>query len=150
MKKKIKSPRKPMTLDEVIVIPKFDTDNMTLDEMRILQDVLAKKTKQEEMKRECQQRFVLHKVKDICIDAFDIQGINEKAPLIHQLVHIFEKVNNDDIEANEKFLHWSKKKFEKEVDGMKEQYKSMGFYGFDGIFYVRIERPFTIMLCINL
>ena len=65
MKKKIKSPRKLVTFDEVIVIPKFYPDNLTLDQMHTLQDLLERKAKHEELRRENQQRKVLHDIKDI-------------------------------------------------------------------------------------
>lgn len=48
-------------------------------------------------------------------DAYDIKYVDERVPIMDQLVHIFENVNNDDIDANEKLLQWSEKKFEKKV-----------------------------------
>lgn len=99
-----------MTLDEVIEAN--DPRNITLEKLQILQDPLKRKKKQEELRREHHQRQVLHEIKDVFVDAFDIHDVNEKNPIIDQLIHFIEKVNNDDIEANEKLLKWSEKKFE--------------------------------------
>lgn len=57
----------------------------------------------------------MHEKKDIFVDAFEIKNINEQTPIIDQLVHNFEKDNNDDLEANGKLMRWSEKKFETKV-----------------------------------
>lgn len=46
-------------LDEVIELPKFDLAKITLNEMEILQEVLKKKTRQEQLRREHKQKKVL-------------------------------------------------------------------------------------------
>lgn len=48
-------------------------------------------------------------------DSFDIQNIDEQTPFISQLVQIVEKFNTKDIEANEKLMAQSEKKFENKV-----------------------------------
>ena len=57
----------------------------------------------------------MHEIKDIFVDAFEIRNVNEKIPIINQLVHIVENFNNDDIEANKKLMKWSEEKFEHKV-----------------------------------
>lgn len=63
-KVKDSSPDNIISLDEVINMPKWD--------LSFLEAKLAKKKKQEEMKTEQQQNKVLHGIKDIFIDSFDI------------------------------------------------------------------------------
>ena len=60
LKKKIRSPIKHVTLDEVIILPKYDPESIMFDQMKILQELLKRKMKQEELKREHQQKKVLH------------------------------------------------------------------------------------------
>ena len=66
------------------------------------------------MKRE-QHKQVLHDIKDIFVDDFDVQNSHGQAPIISQLVQIFEQVNFGDIEVNEKLMAWSSKKFENNI-----------------------------------
>lgn len=51
-KKKARSPVKPVTLEEVIMLPKYDPKIIIFNKNQILQDLLKRKTKQEELKRE--------------------------------------------------------------------------------------------------
>ena len=87
----IKSHGKPLTLDEVIVIPNFDPYKLTLDQLNTLQYFLARKTNQEELRREHQQRQVLHDINDIFVGAYDIKDIDENAHVIAQFIYIFER-----------------------------------------------------------
>lgn len=102
LKKKARLPRKPIKLDEIIVIPKFDNNNLTYKQMQILQDLLDMKSKQEKLRREHQQKQV--EIKDIFFDAYDIKDVDEKAPIMDRLVHIVENLNDEDIDANERLL----------------------------------------------
>ena len=101
---KARSPGKPVSLDEVVVITKYDNNNLTFEQMEIWQDFLARKTKHEEMRRELQQKKVLQKIKDIFLEAFDVKNLDENALGTTQLVHIVEKIHNDDIDANDKLV----------------------------------------------
>ena len=74
-----------VSLDEVIDMPKWDLTNLNFEKNVILHDVLAKKKKKEKMKRE-QHKKVLHDIKDIFVNAFDIHHIDEKCLIISQLV----------------------------------------------------------------
>ena len=51
----------------------------------------------------------MHDVKDIFVEAFDVQNFDGQAPIISQLVNV------GDIETNEKLIDWSAKKFENKV-----------------------------------
>lgn len=46
---------KPVTLDEEIVIPNWNTSKLSVEKMRTLGDLLDRKAKQEEMRKEHQQ-----------------------------------------------------------------------------------------------
>ena len=77
---------KYITLDELIELSDWDLKIISFEKIAILQDILVRKKRQEEMRREKQQRKLLHIIKDIFIDAFDIYHIDEQAPIISQLV----------------------------------------------------------------
>ena len=43
---------------------------------------------------------VLYDIKDIFVEAFDIIDVNDNQTIVEQLVHIVDKVNIEDIDAN--------------------------------------------------
>ena len=67
-----------VNLDEVIELPKFDLATITIEEMSILQEALARKKHQELLKREHKKRQVLHDLKEIFLDAFGPPAPNEE------------------------------------------------------------------------
>lgn len=77
-------------LDDVIEMPQLDLENLMLEKIIFLQEILVKKKRQEELRREHQQKQVLHDVKDIFVEALDIKKIDGKAPIISHLLNIFE------------------------------------------------------------
>ena len=83
--------------------------------MKTLQDLLARKKRKEELKREQKQKHVLHEIKDIFLENFDVENLNEKAPIVPQLVQIIEKINGPNVDANENLMQWLETKFEKGV-----------------------------------
>ena len=60
------------TLDEDIVIPKYDYDNNTLEKINLMQEALERKKKQEILKNEYKQKKSLHEIKEIFLDAFSL------------------------------------------------------------------------------
>ena len=48
----VKDSLEEIDLDEVIEIPKFDLDKLTLEQMQIMQNVLQRKTRQEQLRKE--------------------------------------------------------------------------------------------------
>ncbi len=58
---------------------------------------------------------MLHEIKEIFVVAFDIKNLNEKAPIISQQLQIMEKVNDIDIESNEKLIQWTSRRLEEKV-----------------------------------
>ena len=101
---------KDVSLDEVIELPMFDLNTITLEKMQILQEALKRKTRQEQLRKEHKERQVLYDVKDIFVEAFDIMDVNEDKPILEKLVHIVEKFNTKDIEANTKLVIWLERK----------------------------------------
>ena len=58
---------------------------------------------------------VFHDIKDIFVEAFDINDVNNDQTIVKQLVYIVDKVNAEDIEANTKLMNWSSRKYEIKV-----------------------------------
>ena len=95
-----------ITLDEEIVIPKYDYDTMTIEKIGILQQALEKKKHQEMLRKEYRKKQALQEIKDIFLDAFIFPTPKETKPLLEQLSKNVEKVNNEDIDASAKILKW--------------------------------------------
>ena len=71
-----------------------------------MQHALHRKTKQEQKRQELRQQEVLHDIKDIFVEAFDIVDVNVDQTIGEQLmVHIFEKINTEDMETNKKLMN---------------------------------------------
>ena len=58
---------------------------------------------------------VIHDIKEIFVEAFDITNINRDQTIVEQLVHIVYKFNTKDIEANTKLMDWSFRKYHTKV-----------------------------------
>ena len=104
-----------VNLDEVITLPKYDLNNLTLEQIQELKTLLSHKAKQEQQIREKKRRQVLHTIKDIFIDAFGIIDVNNQHTILDQLVYVVYRIQIHDIETNEKLLQWSKRRMEHKV-----------------------------------
>ena len=82
-----------VSLDEIIEMPQLDLKNLTLEKAILLQEFLAKRKREEEIRRENKQKQVLHDVKHIFVDAFEISNFDEGAPIIKKPVNIVDQVN---------------------------------------------------------
>ena len=71
-----------MILDEEIIFPKYDYDTMTIEQLRILQQALARKNHQEMIRREHRQKKALQDIKEIFLDAFSLSTPDETKTLI--------------------------------------------------------------------
>ena len=69
-----------VSLDEVIELPKFNFTTITLDQIKILQEALKRKPRQEQFRKEYKERHVLYEVKEIFLKSFDIMDVNEEKP----------------------------------------------------------------------
>ena len=74
-----------ITLDEDIIIPKYDYDTMTIKEIGILQQALEKKNHQEVLRNKFRQKKALQDIKEIFLDAFNLTTPEEKKPLLEKL-----------------------------------------------------------------
>ena len=70
------------TLDEEIIIPKYDYDNITLEQINLMQEALERKKKKEILRNEYKKKQELHEIKDIFLDAFILQSPNEMKPIL--------------------------------------------------------------------
>ena len=84
------------TLDEEIVIPRYDYATMSIDQITEVQEALERKKKQEVLMNEYKQRQALVEIKDIFLDAFSLHIPDESKPIMEQLAHIVEQVQNED------------------------------------------------------
>ena len=44
-----------------------------------------------------------------------IDNLDENDPIVEKIIKILEKINDLDVDADQKLMEWSKKKFEKKV-----------------------------------
>ena len=84
-------------MDEEIVIPKYEYDNITLEQINLMQEALERKKKKEILKNEYKQKQALHEIKDIFLDAFSLQTPNETKPIMEQLSDIVDRVQSEEV-----------------------------------------------------
>ena len=58
----------------------------------------------------------MNEIKDIFMDAFSLQPLDSNKPILEQLYHIADQVNDEDLDTNAKLLEWSEKKFLSKVN----------------------------------
>lgn len=61
------------------------------------------------------KKYILHNIKDTFLDTFDISDSLCNKPIIEQLVHIVDRIKDEDKETNVKLLEQSEKKFHTKV-----------------------------------
>ena len=81
-----------------------------------MQDALNRRKRQEILRNGYKQKLALVEIKDIFLDAFTLQVPDESKPIMEQLAHIVEQVQNEDQETNVKLMEWSEKKFQGKVN----------------------------------
>ena len=95
-----------LTLDEEIVIPKYDYENITLEQINLMQEALKRKKKQEILRNEYKEKQALHEIKDIFLDDFSLQSADETKPIMEKLSEIVDQVQSEDHEINAKLIEW--------------------------------------------
>ena len=50
------------------------------------------------------------------MDAFSLQPLDTNMPILEQLSHIVDQINDEDLDTNAKLLEWSEKKFLSKVN----------------------------------
>ena len=104
-------------LDEEIKIPYYDSNTLTKEKMNEIQSALNKKRRQEAMRKYYKYKQAMNEIKDILMDAFNLQPPNSSKPIIDQLSDIVDQVNNEeDQDTSAKLMEWSEKKFLSKVN----------------------------------
>ncbi|GLJ48001.1 hypothetical protein SUGI_1013710 [Cryptomeria japonica] len=101
-------------LDKEIVIPQIDLNTASIDEMRLISQMLEQKAKQKQLISERDREFnIINGAKTILTDAL---GINVD-PSQHILLQLEEAVNrfNEDSSGEEKLIERTEKKFDNKV-----------------------------------
>lgn len=96
--------------DEEIIIPNWDTSNLTPEEMDTLGELWKKRARQKNLREE---KKVLEDIKSTFVDALNIE-VDEKQPILDQLVEIVHKYN-DELNGQEKLLQRVERKFQNKV-----------------------------------
>ncbi|GLJ40689.1 hypothetical protein SUGI_0840240 [Cryptomeria japonica] len=101
-------------LDKEIVIPQIDLNTASIDEMRLISQMLEQKAKQKQLRSERDREFnIINGAKTILIDALGIKV----DPSQHILLQLEEVVNrfNEDSSREEKLIERTEKKFDNKV-----------------------------------
>ena len=98
-------------LDEEIQISYYDSSTLTKEKMNEIQSALDKRRRQEAIRKDYKYNQAMNEIKDIFMDAFNLQPPDSRRPILEQLSHIVDQVNNEDMDANDKLLEWSEKRF---------------------------------------
>ncbi|GLJ27649.1 hypothetical protein SUGI_0542560 [Cryptomeria japonica] len=101
-------------LDKEIVIPQIDLNTASIDEMRLISQMLEQKAKQKQLRSERDREFnIINGAKTILTDALGIKV----DPSQHILLQLEEAVNrfNEDSSGEEKLIERTEKKFDKKV-----------------------------------
>ncbi|GLJ09560.1 hypothetical protein SUGI_0111850 [Cryptomeria japonica] len=101
-------------LDKEIVIPQIDLNTASIDEMRLISQMLEQKAKQKQLRSERDREFnIINGAKTILTDALGIKV----DPSQHILLQLEEAVNrfNEDSSGEEKLIERTEKKFDNKV-----------------------------------
>ncbi|GLJ54344.1 hypothetical protein SUGI_1166600 [Cryptomeria japonica] len=101
-------------LDKEIVIPQIDLNTASIDEMRLISQLLEQKAKQKQLRSERDREFnIINDAKTILTDALGIKV----DPSQHILLQLEEAVNrfNEDSSGEEKLIERTEKKFDNKV-----------------------------------
>ena len=98
-------------VDEEIQIPYYDSSTLTEEKMNEIQSALDKSRRQEEMRKDHKYKQAMNEIKDIFLDAFSLQPLDSNRPILEQLSHIVDQVNDEDLDTNVKLMEWTEKKF---------------------------------------
>ena len=103
-------------LDEEIQIPYYDSSTLIEEKMNEIQSALDRKRRQETMRKEYKYKQEMNEIKDIFMDAFSLQPLDTKRPILEQLSDIVDQINNEDHDTNAKLMEWLDKKVQAKVN----------------------------------
>lgn len=73
--------------------------------MKILSELFSTKNKKDELRRENQQNKahnqILYDIKDIFLDSFFVDNLDDNDPIVDKLIKIVKKLTNPEIDTNE-------------------------------------------------
>ena len=105
-----------LELYEEIQIPYYDSSTLTEEKTNEIQSALDKRRRQEAMRKDHKYKQAMNEIKDIFMDAFSLQPPDSNRPILEQLSHIVDQVNNEELDTNVKLMEWSEKKFLSKVN----------------------------------
>ena len=88
---------------------------MKLDDLNIVQAAIERRKQQEILRKEYRQKNALQNIKDIFLDAFSINTLDESKDIIDHLSEIVDQVQDENLGTNEKLLEWLEIKFQSKV-----------------------------------
>jgi hypothetical protein len=111
-----KSVEEDIDLDKDIVIPKIDLDTASVDEMRMLSQLLDQKARQKQLRNKRDREYsIVENAKCIIAEAIGVD-IDTSQHILSQLEEAVNKFN-DDASGQEKLIEHAEKKFDNKVLG---------------------------------
>ena len=77
-------------LDEKIKIPYYESSTLIKEKINEIQSALDRRRRQEALRKEHKHRHTLNEIKDIFMDAFSLQSLDESRPIIEKLSYIVD------------------------------------------------------------
>ena len=102
-------------LGEEIQIPYYDSSTLTEEKMNEIQSALEKR-RQEALRKDYKYKQNMNDIKDIFMDAFNLQPPDVNRPILEQLSDLVDQVNNEDHDTIAKLMEWLEKKFQGNVN----------------------------------
>ncbi|GLJ41042.1 hypothetical protein SUGI_0849690 [Cryptomeria japonica] len=101
-------------LDKEIVIPQIDLNTASIDEMRLISQMLEQKAKQKQLRSERDREFnIINGAKTILTDALGIK-VDPSQHILLQLEEVVNRFNEDSL-GEEKLIERTEKKFDNKV-----------------------------------
>ena len=72
---------------------------------------MDRRRRKEALRKDYKYRQALNEIKDIFMDAFNLQSLDESRLIIEKLSDIVDKVTNEDHDTNAKLMEWLERKF---------------------------------------
>ena len=110
-------------LDEGIIIPSYESSTLTIEKITEMQNALDRRKRQEILRKENKHKQALNDIKDIFMDAFSLQSLDESKPIMEKLLDIVDQVTNEDHDTNAKLIECSERKFQGKLEEEKEETK---------------------------
>ena len=77
-------------LDEEVIIPSYESNTLTIEKITEIQDALDRRKRKEILRKEFKHKQALNDIKEIFMDAFSLQSLDETNPIMEQLSDIVD------------------------------------------------------------